>query len=362
MLGKTKKMRIELKRRSFVKFISVATFVTALDGLNSRATTELEDNQPVCTFPQPLDVGDTIAMTAVASPCSLWEVQPMVNFFKKKGISVVIGKTITNRDKNYRYLSNNDEFRANEFMDFVHDPKIKAIVSARGGYGSIRILEYLDFEAIKLSHKIFLGYSDFTCVLNAIHKLTNIVTFHGPLGNFYPDNYTAESLSRLIFRKSIVSNINQRHRFSRDSIIAGGKARGNLVGGNLTSLVSLLGTKYEIDTTDKILFFEEIDEHPYKIDRMLKQLELAGKFENCRGIIIGYIGKLDAKRNFFPDYSFTTRQVLEMNLGKLGIPVVINLPFGHNKRFMTLPLGIEGVLDTESQEFLLILPEAVSKL
>jgi len=255
-----------------------------------------------------------------------------------------------------------DEFCANGFMAFVLDSKIMAIVCARGGYGSIRILEYLDFESINLNPKIFIGYSDFTCVLNAIHKLSNIVTFHGPLGNFYPDNYTADSLSKLIFRKNIVSNINQQYRFSRDSVIADGKARGNLVGGNLTSLVSLLGTKYEIDTTDKILFFEEIDEHPYKIDRMLKQLELAGKFENCRGIIIGYIGTLDAKRNFFPDYSFLTRQVLEMNLGKLGIPVVINLPFGHNKKFMTLPLGIEGVLNTEVQEFLLILPEAVSKL
>lgn len=355
-------MRIELKRRNFVKFVSFAAFVSAFDGLSSRTTAQLRDSQSICGFPQPLDVGDTIAMTAPASPSSLWEIQPMLNFFKNRGISVVIGKTITNRDKNYRYLSNNDKFRANEFMDFVLDSKIKAIVSARGGYGSIRILEHLDFESIKQNPKIFLGYSDFTCVLNAIHKLANIVTFHGPLGNFYPDKFTTESLSRLIFRKSIVSNINQRYRFSRENVLTAGQARGNLVGGNLTSLVSLLGTKYEIDTTDKILFFEEIDEHPYKIDRMLMQLELAGKFENCRGIIVGYIGKLDAKRNFFPDYSFTTRQVLEMNLGKLGIPVVINLPFGHNKRFMTLPLGLEGVLDTESQEFLLILPEAVSKL
>ncbi len=355
-------MEVELKRRNFVKFMSFATLVSAFDGAKSYASQLAEGSENVSIFPQPLDVGDTVAVTASASPSNLWEIQPMVNLFKRKGISVVVGETVTKRNKNFRYLSNDDEFRAKEFMDFVLDPKIKGIISARGGYGSIRILKYLNYELIKQNPKIILGYSDFTCVLNAIHKLSDIITFHGPLANFYPDSFTTESLGKLIFRKNIVNNVNQRYKFTRENVLVDGVTRAPLVGGNLTSLVSLLGTKYELDTKDKILFFEEVDEQPYKIDRMLKQLELAGKFDNCRGIIIGYISKLDAKRNFFPDYSFTIRQVIEMNLGKLEIPVVFNFPFGHYKKFMTLPLGVEGILDTKSREFLVILPEVLTKL
>lgn len=307
-------------------------------------------------IPPLLRSGDTIAITAPASGCTLWELRSIVNFFKKMGCIVIIGDTIINRNKKYRFLSNDDKIRALEFQKFVENPEVRAIVAARGGYGSIRLLNHLDYNLILQDPKIYLGFSDITVLLNVIHSKTGIITYHGPVANYKLDTFSQKILKTLLFCEDFEKTEKLTYRFSQQEILSSGVARGSLIGGNLSNLVSLLGTEYDFDTTNKILFFEEVSEHPYKIDRMLKQLELAGKFQNLKGIVIGYMGSLDSRRNFFPDYSFTLREILKMNLSGLGIPVVVNFPFGHSNKFFTFPIGFEAELNCYNFEFSLILP------
>lgn len=306
-------------------------------------------------IPPLLRSGDTIAITAPASGCTLWELQSTVNFFKKMNCKVKIGDTIINRNKKYRYLSNDDKIRAKEFQEFAENPEVRAIVAARGGYGSIRLLNHLDYNLILKDPKIYLGFSDITILLNVIHSKTGIITYHGPVANYKLDFFSQKILKTLLFYDDFEKSEKITYKFSQQEVLSSGVARGELIGGNLSSLVSLLGTEYEFDTTNKILFFEEVSEHPYKIDRMLKQLELAGKFQNLKGIVIGYMGSLDNRRNFFPDYSFTLREILKMNLSELGIPVIINFPFGHSNKFFTFPIGFEADINCYNFEFSLIL-------
>ncbi|MGQ9818693.1 MAG: S66 peptidase family protein [Candidatus Kapaibacteriales bacterium] len=310
-------------------------------------------------IPPLLRTGDTIAITAPASGCTFWELQPTVNFFKKMNCNVVIGDTIINRNKNYRYLSNDDKTRAQEFQEFVKNPGVRAIIAARGGYGSIRLLNHLDYNLILQDPKIYLGFSDITILLNTIHSKTGIITYHGPVANYKLNSFSQKILKTLLFYEEFEKSEKITYKFTKQEILSSGIARGELIGGNLTSLVSLLGTEYDFDTTNKILFFEEVSEHPYKIDRMLKHLELAGKFQNIKGIVIGYMGSLDNRRNFFPDYSFTLREILKMNLSELGIPILINFPFGHSDKFFTFPIGFEAEINCYTLEFSLILPSRI---
>lgn len=310
---------------------------------------------PVKILPQLLKSGDKVAITAPASGSSLWEIQTTVNFFKKMNCQVIVGETVINRDKRYRYLSWDDNNRAREFMEFVQNPEIRAIIAARGGYGSIRILNYLDYNLIANDPKIYVGFSDITALLIAIYDMTGIITYHGPVANQRVDFFSQEILKTLLFKNKFEEVEKLTYKFSTKNVLADGIARGELVGGNLSGLVSLLGTDFDFDTSNKILFFEDISEPPYKIDRMLKQLELAGKFDKLKGIIIGSMGSLDARRNFFPDYSFTILEVLKMNLNQLRIPIIINFPFGHTEKFFTFPIGFEAEINTYSQEFSLIL-------
>ncbi len=128
----------------------------------------------------------------------------------------------------------------------------------------------------------------------------------------------------------------------------------------MSNLVSLLGTEFEFDTNDSILFLEEISEPPYKIDRMLKQLELAGKFKNCNGVLLGYFGKLDSRRNFYPDYSLTLSEIFQMYFKKYDFPVIFNIPFGHSSKFLTFPIGAIAKISSKNLEFSVNLYEVLS--
>jgi len=303
--------------------------------------------------PVPLSEGATVAFTAPASPSNAWEIRNFVNYFLNHRCKVIVGETVTFRDKKFRYLSNDDKFRANEINKFFSDPSINAIVAARGGYGSIRILDLIDYDLIKQNPKIFLGFSDITVLLNAISFKSRLVTFHGPTGNFSLDGFTRKVLDYLLFKNNLRTDLPYVYKFSKENVLNEGKATGRLVGGNLSNFVSLLGTRFDFDSRGKILFFEEVSEHPYKIDRMLKQLELAGKFEDCAGVVLGYFGKLDSRRNFYPDYSFTLREIFYQTFKKYDFPVLINFPFGHTSKFFTFPIGGIASFDTKNLEFLL---------
>lgn len=344
-----------MNRRIFLKTTSALTF-TIGKPINLIPLPNLSNSVlNLKVLPRLLRRGDKIAITAPASGSNIWEIKSTVNFFKNMGCNVIVGESITKRNKKFRFLSNADNIRAREFMNFVEDPEVRAVIAARGGYGTIRILNYLDYNLISKDPKIYLGFSDITILLNAIHSKTGIITFHGPVANSRPNAFSFKILRTLLFEDEFAKAEKINYNFTPDDVISPGIAKGELVGGNLSSLITLLGTNYDFDTTNKILFFEEVSEPPYKVDRMLKQLELAGKLQELKGIIIGSMGPLDARHNFFPDYSFTLREVLVMNLSELGIPVIINFPFGHSQKFFTFPIGYQAEFNTYNYEFSLTL-------
>lgn len=352
---------MKLGRRVFLKTISFSVLAFTFPQNNANSNEVLYyDNDFV--YPQTLKVGSKVAFTAPASPSNSWEIRYFADYLKRRGCSIVYGDTITKRDKKYRYLSNEDNLRAEEINRYFSDPSVDAIICARGGYGSIRILDLIDYDLIKQNPKIFIGFSDITVLLNAITHKTKLITLHGPTGNFFLDSFTTKILDFLLFgsKENIQNVIN--YKFSKNDVLVEGKAKGRLVGGNLSNLVSLLGTRYDFDTNGKILFFEEVSEHPYKIDRMLMQLELADKFKNCAGVIVGYFGKLDSRRNFYPDYSFTLREILQRAFNKYNFPVIINFPFGHSNKFFTFPIGGLANFDTSRQEFFVNLYGNINQL
>lgn len=300
-------------------------------------------------YPLALQRGSKVAITATASPTSMGEISSCIKTLKNFGCSVDIGKTVTQYNTKFRYFSNSDLTRAKEFMEFIERDDINAIIIARGGYGSLRILPYLDYELIRQKRKIIMGFSDITALVNAIYAKSKLVTFHGPVASNYFNSYINNNILSILFQNS--ESKTTKLKLPNIYTINNGYARGKLIGGNLTMFSSLLGTEYEVDTTNSILFLEEVSEQPYKIDRMLTQLWLAGKLQSCNGIFFGYIKNLDSRHNFFPGLSYTVRQIIEERIKPLGIPCFIGFPFGHIDSNFILPIGIESSFNTKTKSF-----------
>ncbi|MGB9852129.1 MAG: S66 peptidase family protein [Candidatus Kapaibacteriota bacterium] len=347
-----------MNRRTFVGLVSIGgLLINSSEGLFAKDPSDYK----ITIVPPLLKKGCKVVFTAPGSPSNVWEVRQMAAFFLRKGCNVAYGDTITKRDIKYRYLSKDDKFRAEELMNFFVDPTVHCIVAARGGYGSLRILNMLDYDLIRQNPKIFIGFSDVTTLINAVYKKSNFITFHGPTGNFSIDSFTANVLEALIFEKEDKTSNRISFKFTKNDVLIPGKSVGKLIGGNLSNLVTLLGTEFEFDTSNSIFFIEEVSEPPYKIDRMLKHLELAGKFKNCNGVLLGYFGKLDSRRNFYPDYSLTLHEIFEMFFKKYDFPVIMNVPFGHSSKFLTFPIGAIAEVASERLEFSLNLYDVFSE-
>ncbi|MGE5479208.1 MAG: S66 peptidase family protein [Chloroflexota bacterium] len=296
-------------------------------------------------FPRALRKGDKVAIVSPASPTSVGSVGGCISYFKSMGCEVVLGDLIKNSKVKNGYLAGTDEARAEEFMTFIADPTVAAIICARGGYGVMRILDRLDFGVIAANPKIIMGFSDITALLNAIYARTGIVTFHGPVASSGFGKMMRENLTQLIFGEP--GETTWSLPTSQFQTLVKGVGSGRLVGGNLTMLSSLLGTPYEADTRDAIIFIEEVSEPSYKIDRMLTQLRLAGKFDAARGIIFGKFDDMAKRKPFFPNYGLSLIEALEQIIIPLKLPTLIGLPISHHEERLTFPIGIEAELDTE---------------
>jgi len=309
---------------------------------------------PKPVLPRGLKPGSKMAVIAPASHASIWELRNMMTAMKQLGIVLEIGETIKNYKVDYRYFSAPDEMRQKELMNcFIRDD-IDAIMTVRGGYGVMRILDKLDFELICQNPKIIIGFSDITALLNAIYKKCNIITFHGPVGVSSFSTFSTNS-----FREILFSNGDFKPLVYKDSnikTVVQGKATGRLVGGNLTMLSSTLGSPFEIDTEGAILFFEEVSEDPYKLDRMLTQLEIAEKLQKCAGLMFGSYPTLDKKYYFYPNLSYTAREVIESRMKKYNIPSVIGIPVGHLASQWTMPIGLKVELDATKGTLTLLEP------
>ncbi len=300
-------------------------------------------------LPKGIGPGSTIGIVAPASAALSSEVRDFIDLCTSWGIRTKLGRNISRRTG---YLSASDEHRAAEFMESIEDPGVDAVVCARGGYGVMRILPLLDFQSIRQAGKVIMGFSDITALLVAVNQMTGLVTFQCPVASSTLDPFTIESMKSVVLR----TQPPQTFQDQRLTTIQPGMAQGRLTGGNLAMVVSTLGTRYEIDTRDAILFLEEINEEPYRIDRMLTQLWLAGKLQTCKGIAFGNFRNCEAKGISITGPSFTLSQVFHERIAPLGVPAVYGLPFGHVRSKLTLPLGIRAELDATKKQLTLLEP------
>lgn len=291
-----------------------------------------------------LNKGDTIGIVSPASPIEKDIILENIEIFQKLGFNIKLGDHIYDK---YGYLAGKDIDRAKDLMNMFKDPSVDMILCSRGGYGSMRILPYLDFDIIKNNPKIFGGFSDITILLNYISYKCNFTTFHCPMlsSNFYNMSTLKNLLEPLTNNISSykISNPNCIPLLSETDDIV----EGNLVGGNLSLICSSLGTPYEINTTDNILFLEETSEPPYKIDRMLTQLILSGKIESCSGLILGQFTNCNIENH---KESFPANQVIIDRLLSIKKPIISNLMSGHCDPNLTLPIGAKIRLDCKNKQ------------
>ncbi len=307
--------------------------------------------------PSRLTSGDTVGLIAPAS--SAFEpstIREGIETLQSLGFRVKLGPHI--REKR-GYLAGSDVDRAADLHQMFKDDEIKAIFALRGGYGSMRLLNLIDYDLIKNHPKILIGYSDITSLLVAIHQKTGLVTFHGPVATSSFSKYTREIFWKMVSSPQAAGEIphpepaNPLRPTAHLNTIRPGKATGRLIGGNLTLFTALLGTPYEADTRDAILFLEETGEEPYDIDRMLTQLRLAGKLDQIAGLVFDKCPDCkpsDYKPAFYNTLSL--EEVLEDRLGTLRCPVLYGLHLGHESDKPTLPLGITATLDADRQRLI----------
>lgn len=258
------------------------------------------------------------------------------------------------------YLGGTIEERLDDLHDMFRDPEVKAVFALRGGYGSAQILDGIDYNLIRANPKIFLGYSDITAMHLAIHQKTGLVTFHGPVVLSHFTEFTQQHFRKALFDAAPIGSVTN----PRESnplrpehtlrVIRPGKARGPLIGGNLTLISTTMGTPYEIDTRGRILFIEDVDEEPYRIDRMLTQLRLAGKLNQAAGIIFGECADCRPK-DYKPSFNstFTLGELADIFFGGLPIPVLSGLTIGHTNDQLTLPIGVMATLDADKGELVI---------
>lgn len=274
-----------------------------------------------------LKKGDKIGIVACARKISREEIQPAVDILKSWGLEVVLGNNLFNADNQF---SGTDNERAEDLQQMLDDSTIKAIISARGGYGTIRIIDLLDFSKFKQNPKWIIGYSDITVLHSHIHNL-GFETIHATMPiNFMVNKEATESLRKALFGEKIEYNF-ESHPLNRN-----GKAEGQLIGGNLSLLYALSGSISDIDTKGKILFIEDLDEYLYHIDRMMINLKRSGKLKNLAGLIVG--GMTDIKDNTVP-FGKTAEEIILDAVKEYDYPVCFNFPAGHIDKNMALIFG-----------------------
>ncbi|WP_422924647.1 S66 peptidase family protein [Singulisphaera sp. PoT] len=297
--------------------------------------------------PPALRPGDTIMLVAPAGPSDETRVRAFARQLEKQGYHVIIPANLFRRRA---YLAGSDDERADELNAAIKDPKVDAIFPCRGGYGLMRTLDRIDYAALRAHPKMIIGFSDLTALHLAVARKAHVITFHSPM----PEASLAKSgpgidYANDLFWKSVRSDgfaasptpgyiIPPPPGEPKPTTLVPGKARGRLVGGNLTLINSTLATPYAIEASGKILFIEDTGEAPYRIDRYLTQLRLAGILDSVAGIVVGHFSESDV---------VDTERVLREALSGLKVPVILNFPVGHVPINATLPHGALAELDAD---------------
>lgn len=332
-----------MNRKNFNKALAFSAILPAFHFPDKQKNEQSENYRRL--LPKRLSKGDTVGLITPGSAVSTEKLNKTLKNLEELGLNY---KLASNALKKNGHLAGTDAERISDFFDVWNDDEIDAIWCMRGGYGTTRIVDRINFEIIRSNPKIFIGYSDITALHLAIGKRTGLVTFHGPVGCSEFNDFAFESFKNVLFEgKSTIdickSDSSGREDFRVPYVLVPGQMAGVLTGGNLSLLSSLVGTRFEIKPKGKILLIEEIDEDPYRLDRMLTQLLNTTDIDQASGIILGVFKGCEKK----DDDSYTLRETIADRLGKLGIPVFYGFSFGHVDNNCTIPLGVEASFDTE---------------
>lgn len=299
--------------------------------------------------PPRLQKGDTVGIIAPSSPPNIERLTKALDFLDELGLHYVLGNTIQLHN---HYLAGTDQERAQDLQEMITNPDIKAIFCASAGFGAARIADKIDYLLLEENPKIFWGFSDITFLHTAIGMFSDMVTFHGPtLSSVGRENVT-ERTKHMFEQLFQPSEIHYDESISPLTTICGGKARGEITGGNLTLIANSLGTKFEIDTAGKILLIEDIGLEPAQIDGLLNHLRQARKFEQVKGIVIGEFTEIHPRE--YED-SPSLEELFESYFKDLSIPVVSGFKIGHCEPNVGIPLGVDVLLDADNKD-LAILP------
>jgi muramoyltetrapeptide carboxypeptidase len=298
--------------------------------------------------PKALKAGDTVGLISPSSyQFDLWRIDDAVARIESLGLKTKLSRNIRAR---YGYMAGTVKERVEDLHAMFSDPSVAGVICLNGGYGTERLLDSIDYALIRRNPKILVGFSDITGLHLAISKKAGLVTFHGPVGMSSLPAWTLEYFRKALFSTEPIGELGNPPEqdalspvFSRHTV-APGRARGPIVGGNLTLISTTMGTPYEIDTRGKIVFLEDTGEAPYRIDRMLVQMKLGGKFHDAAGVVWGTCTECTPSKSSF-EINLSVSDAVDELLGDIGKPVLAGLVFGHTKEKVTLPIGVECELD-----------------
>ena len=297
--------------------------------------------------PPRLKPGDTIGIVTPAGPFDPERFMKGKTVLESMGFQTFFSEGIFQK---HGFLAGTDIQRSDQVNRLFADPTVQAIVCARGGYGSMRILPFLDFETIQTHPKIFLGFSDISALLSVLYDQCNLVTFHGPVVTTLA-NATEKTLTAL--QTALTSPAALEITPENGTVIKQGVCSGLMAGGNLTTLCHLVGTSYAPNLKGKILLLEDVGEMPYRIDRMLTQMKLAGCFNEIAGLILGAFKECGHLNEIV--------EIFNNIFENADIPILAGFDMGHGEHNLTIPMGLGATLDTDKKRLLFHEPATVSR-
>lgn len=288
--------------------------------------------------PRPLLPGGHIGVAAISSSARRESTEASVRALENRGFRVTLASNAFAQERTY--LAGPDSERVDQFNALLRDGSIDAIFFTRGGYGAMRILDRIDYEAFRNNPRAVVGYSDVTALHMALARETGFGSFHGPMLDFDLFEGLSDPVERWLW-KMLAGASPMKLDFEREAVLADGQAEGTLFGGCLSLIVAMSGTPWDFWIDDGILFFEDVGEDLYRIDRMLTHLRLSGRLRSLRAVLIGRLKNCGSDER-------AAHSLLREFFIPMGIPVVCDLPFGHHGNNVVMPFGARVTVDTES--------------
>lgn len=294
--------------------------------------------------PKHIQPGDTVGIVAPSSPVTLQQVEGGLKLLEERGYKVKLGEHLWERDG---FLAGPDEHRAADLERMFTDPEVKAIVCARGGYGMARTMDFFDMSVVEENPKVFMGFSDVTYLHGAAYQEAELITFYGPMLISWSVDWPQGCKDLWFAAMERPAPLGRIPPDGRANTLTGGRVEGVVLGGCLCLLTYAIGTPFELDPSDALLIIEDVDEPPHRVDAMLEQLKQSGMLAGVEGLVIGNMTRTDERADEHIGFR-SAEEIIKDHLGRRDVPAVTGLQFGHVPSPLTLPLGVNAILDADA--------------